>query len=89
MNVGIRELKAHLSHYLGRARDGEEVVITDRGVPVARIEPIRTREIPEAIRHLVDSGRMTDKGPLRHLPTPVRMTPGEKTSTDLVREQRR
>lgn len=37
MHVGVRELKAKLSEYLGRAAQGEEVVVTDRGQPVARI----------------------------------------------------
>jgi len=36
MNVGIRELKLHLSHYLALVRRGESIVVTDRGNPVAR-----------------------------------------------------
>jgi prevent-host-death family protein len=35
--VGVRELKAKLSEYLGRAAAGEMVVVTDRGKPVARL----------------------------------------------------
>jgi prevent-host-death family protein len=37
MEVGVRELKARLSEYLGRAAAGESVVVTDRGRPIARI----------------------------------------------------
>jgi prevent-host-death family protein len=37
MDVGISDLRAHLSEWLERAREGEEVVVTDRGVPVARL----------------------------------------------------
>jgi prevent-host-death family protein len=37
MDVAVSELRAHLSDYLDRARAGDEVVITDRGVPVARL----------------------------------------------------
>lgn len=33
MNVGVRELKQHLSEFLDRAAAGEVVTITDRGVP--------------------------------------------------------
>lgn len=33
MDVGIRELKQHLSEYLARAASGEAVRVTDRGVP--------------------------------------------------------
>lgn len=39
MNVGVRELKAKLSEYLGRVAEGEDVVVTDRGTPVARLVP--------------------------------------------------
>ena len=37
MSVGIRELKAKLSEYVSRAADGEQIVVTDRGRPVARL----------------------------------------------------
>lgn len=89
MNVGIRELKSHLSQYLARVREGEELIITDRGVPVARIEPVARDTLPAKLRELIRTGRAIDKGPMRHFPTPLQMTPGDKTSTDFVREQRR
>jgi prevent-host-death family protein len=37
MDVAITELRANLSVWLDRARAGHEIVITDRGVPVARL----------------------------------------------------
>jgi prevent-host-death family protein len=37
MDVAVSELRAHLSDYLDRAREGAEVVITDRGMPIARL----------------------------------------------------
>ncbi len=37
MDVSVSDLRAHLSEWLDRARAGREVVITDRGVPVARL----------------------------------------------------
>ncbi len=37
MTVGIRELKAKLSEYVSRAANGEQIVVTDRGRPVARL----------------------------------------------------
>lgn len=39
MNVGVRDLKARLSDYLSRAARGEEIVVTDRGRPIARLVP--------------------------------------------------
>lgn len=40
MDVGIRELKQHLSEYLDRAHRGETIRVTDRGVPKVVISPI-------------------------------------------------
>ncbi len=37
MDVAVSDLRAHLSEWLDRAREGEEIVVTDRGVPVARL----------------------------------------------------
>lgn len=37
MNVGVRELKQHLSDYLERAARGEVIQVTDRGVPKVQI----------------------------------------------------
>lgn len=38
-SAGIAELKARLSEYLSRVKAGEEVLVTDRGRPVARLVP--------------------------------------------------
>ncbi len=40
MEVGIRELKAHLSAYLAQVADGATIVVTDRGKPVATLSPV-------------------------------------------------
>jgi prevent-host-death family protein len=42
MDVAVTELRAHLSEWLERARGGTELVITDRGVPVARLLGLTT-----------------------------------------------
>jgi prevent-host-death family protein len=94
INVGIREFKAHLSRYLACVREGETLVITDRGKPVARLErmPATELEPPPLIKRLVAAGRLIDKGPPpRDLPAPIPLLPGDggKTSADYVREQRR
>ena len=39
MSTGIRELKSRLSEYVARAAAGEEIVVTDRNRPVARLVP--------------------------------------------------
>jgi prevent-host-death family protein len=42
MDVAITDLRAHLSDWLERARGGTEVIITDRGLPVARLLGLST-----------------------------------------------
>jgi prevent-host-death family protein len=38
--VGARELKVRLGTYLRRVRQGQRLVVTDRGQPVAELGPI-------------------------------------------------
>jgi len=37
MDVSVSELRAHMSDWLNQAQMGHEVIVTDRGVPVARL----------------------------------------------------
>ena len=62
MKVGIRELKANLSRYVKAAHDGQPVVVTDRGKPVAVLcpPPMDDRDdLPPALRQLIRDGRAT------------------------------
>jgi prevent-host-death family protein len=43
VRAGIADVKARLSHYLETVRAGDEVLITERGVPVAKIVPLPER----------------------------------------------
>ena len=61
--VGVRELKAHLSDYLARARSGESVVVTDRGKPIARLMPLPGEgSVQRTLRALVDEGSVAWAG---------------------------
>ncbi|MBA2427747.1 MAG: type II toxin-antitoxin system prevent-host-death family antitoxin [Actinobacteria bacterium] len=42
--AGVAQLKASLSRYLARVKAGEELVVTERGRPVAKLVPIRDHE---------------------------------------------
>jgi len=42
MDVAVSELRANLRDWLERAREGNEVVVTERGIPVARLLGIET-----------------------------------------------
>jgi prevent-host-death family protein len=39
--IGVAQLKTHLSRYLDQVKGGTEVVVTERGVPVAKLVPLR------------------------------------------------
>ena len=56
LTVGVRKLKARLSHYLKRVGRGERVVITDRGKPVALISPTASRPEDDRINALLRDG---------------------------------
>lgn len=46
--AGVREARQHLSTLLDMVRKGREVMITERGRPVARLAPVeRTRAFPD------------------------------------------
>ena len=47
MDVGIRELRQRLSHYLDRVAEGERIRVTDRGRPKALIVPLAGQEVIE------------------------------------------
>jgi prevent-host-death family protein len=55
--VGIAELKAHLSEFLARVQQGEEIVVADRGRPVAHLVPAVWRSGDEADSRLLDLQR--------------------------------
>ncbi|MHB0888021.1 type II toxin-antitoxin system Phd/YefM family antitoxin [Acidithiobacillus sp.] len=46
VSVTLAEAKAHLSQVLDRVEAGEELVITRRGNPVARVVPVHQPIVP-------------------------------------------
>lgn len=48
--IGVARLKAQLSRYLEVAKRGEEVVITERGRPVAKLVALEASERAESRR---------------------------------------
>lgn len=52
-------LKARLSQYLAAVKAGEEVIVTERGRPVARLTGIDTEQRPEGrVAKLIREGRL-------------------------------
>lgn len=42
--VAVADLKTHLSRYLSRVKEGEELLVTSTGKTIARIVPVEPRE---------------------------------------------
>jgi prevent-host-death family protein len=86
MDVAVSEFRAHLSDYLDQAREGAEVVITDRGVPIARLLGLTTTTTLE---------RLTADGVIARSTAPRPMASGRprprprRPITDIVSDQRR
>lgn len=83
--AGIRELRDHLSRYLDRVRQGEEIVITDRGRAIARMVPVSGER---TLQRLIQEG-LVEPAPGDERRRPAERVRGEGTVSDLVAEQRR
>jgi prevent-host-death family protein len=60
----VSELKAGLSKYLARVKRGEEVVVTERGKPIAKLVPVPPSEDSQMarLRELERQGRLIVRG---------------------------
>jgi len=55
--AAVSELKARLSEYLNQVKAGMEVLITDRGKPVARLVPLsRPKDLKESLVRMEKEG---------------------------------
>ena len=93
MQVSIREMKNRLSKYLKLAQAGEDVVITDRGRPVARLTLVaRAAEDAEAeaVKRILALPwvRPGKGGKLKGAQKPIPWKPGDKLASDMVIEDR-
>lgn len=90
--VGVRELKNRLTRYLLRTKHGEEIVVTERGKPIALLMPIkavpRTSSLDARLARLAAQGRLSlpTRKPLRRF-RPVKV--GGRPLSRVVIEDRR
>lgn len=55
-SAAVSKVKAAFSEYLARVKAGEEIVVTERGRPIATIVPIR-RDASSDAAHLMELAR--------------------------------
>ena len=84
MKLGLREANQHFSKAIKAVRAGKEVVLTERGQPIAVIKPIKQDQEQDAdLKRMADEGLITlpsRKGPLpRFEPVHVKGRPLSQT----------
>ena len=90
MRLGLREANQHFARTIKAVRAGQEVVLTDRGRPIAVIKPIKDDEGDReaVLQTMAEEGLITvadRKGPMptpRWRPVKVKGAPVSKTIVD-------
>ena len=68
-DVGVRELRDHLSSYLAQVADGQEITVTDRGKAIARVVPVdRLSKMDQLIAEGVITPPSRPRTPASELP---------------------
>ncbi|MGE0475035.1 MAG: type II toxin-antitoxin system Phd/YefM family antitoxin [Nitrospirales bacterium] len=89
MEMGLREANQNFSKAIKAVKAGQEVVLTERGRPIATIKPLRVKQNHDlAIRRLEEAGLLRPASKKTPLPTWVpRPMKGASVSRTL-REER-
>lgn len=85
--VSVRELKSRLSRYLRLVRNGESVLITDRGVPAGHIVPVG-RPLRERLAAMTELGLAAWSGRRLAAKPPVARTRGKADVAGMLVEDR-
>ncbi|MDP9404623.1 MAG: type II toxin-antitoxin system prevent-host-death family antitoxin [Actinomycetota bacterium] len=83
MDVGIRELKEHLSELVERAANGEVIRVTDRGRPKAMLAPL-----PGRIRLEEGLAEGWIRRPSTEAPVPARRHRASRSIAEVLDEDR-
>jgi prevent-host-death family protein len=88
IRVGTRELKSKLSEYLRRVKNGQTIIVTERGKVIAQLGPAK-QSVEERIWAMVDAGLAdwNGKRPKPHKPKIINKT--GRLMSDMVVEDRR
>ena len=85
--VGVRELRQNLSVYLRRVRRGESLEVTERGQPVAVLQPTPSTDDPLTALAARGIAIRRGKGSLADLPAPVPLQL-DRSASDALQELR-
>jgi prevent-host-death family protein len=88
--VSVRDLKTHLSEWLGRVQAGEVVEVTSHRRPIARITAVNPAESTSSspLQKAIDAGLISWNGQKPNLPPPVKLRGKGKLLSEIVIEDR-
>lgn len=87
--IGIRELRNHASRVVRRAHDGERIVVTVDGIPMAQIVPMDAPLVERSIDDLIAAGLVLPRrATARRADARPIAVPGPRTSTEVLLEHR-
>ena len=86
MDVPVSTLRAELSSWIERAKAGEDVVVTERGIPVARILPVGSAPL---LDQLTQRGLLSKPSAARPKARGTTRAKSTGSVSELVGEQRR
>jgi len=84
--VGIRALKQNASEVIAEVTNGETIVITDRGRPVAQISPLPNSPLAT---HIASGMIVRAKNSKKKLPQPISRKPNTPSLSELLIETRK
>jgi prevent-host-death family protein len=88
--VSVRDLKTHLSEWLGRVQAGEVVEVTSHRKPIARITAVNPAASTSSspLQKAIDAGLISWNGQKPNLPPPVKLRGKGKLLSEIVIEDR-
>ena len=88
--VSVRDLKTHLSEWLGRVQAGEVVEVPSHRKPIARITAVKPANsgITSPLQKAIDAGLISWNGQKPVFPPPVKLRGQGKLVSEIVMEDR-
>jgi prevent-host-death family protein len=88
--VSVRDLKTHLSEWLGRVQAGEVVEVTSHRKPIAHITAVKSPVQGSAnpLQKAIDAGVVSWNGQKPNFPPPVKLRGKGKLVSEIIMEDR-
>jgi prevent-host-death family protein len=88
--VSVRDLKTHLSAWLGRVQAGEVVEVTSHRKPISRITAVKpvASVSTDPLQQAIAAGVISWNGQNPEIPSPVKLNDGGPLMSDIVIEDR-